>query len=106
MTSLRVKDGTGRPPGPGRNGGRDFRREKRSNATHASTSGPDARLYRKGDGQRRRSCFMGHALRANRNGPAHAPLRHATGTAEREATLKALDRRRRASRITLGADEA
>jgi hypothetical protein len=31
-----------------RDGERDFRGEKRSNATHASTTDPDARLFRKG----------------------------------------------------------
>ena len=50
MKSFRPKDGGGDPPDGGRNGERDFRGEKRSNATHASTSDPDARLYRKGNG--------------------------------------------------------
>ncbi len=49
---------------------------------------------------------MGHVLMENRNGLAvDAVLTHATGTAEREATLTMLDRRRR-RRITLGADKA
>lgn len=52
MKSFRPKDGSGEPPGPGRNGDRDFHGEKRSNETHASTSDPEARLYRKGNGQR------------------------------------------------------
>lgn len=116
MKSFRPKDGSGEPPGPGRNGERNFRREKRSNVTHASTTDPDARLYRKGDGQGSRLCFMGHVLMENRNGLAvDATLTHATGTAEREATLTMLDRRRRGGRkqggrtprrITLGADKA
>ena len=52
MKSFRPKDG-GEPPksGGGRNADADFRGEKRSNETHASTSDPDARLYRKADGQ-------------------------------------------------------
>ena len=45
MKSFRPKDGSGEPPGPGRNGDRDFRGEKRSNETHASTTDPDARLF-------------------------------------------------------------
>lgn len=116
MKSFRPKDGSGEPPGPGRNGGRNFRREKRSNVTHASVTDPDARLYRKGDGQSSRLCFMGHALMENRNGlVVDATLTHATGTAEREATLLMLDRQRRnrgdgrkesGRRITLGADKA
>jgi len=68
MKSFRPKDGSGEPPGPGRNGERNFHKEKRSNQTHASTTDPDARLYRKADGQPSRLCFMGHVLMENRNG--------------------------------------
>lgn len=46
MNSFQPTDGSGPPSGPGRNGERDFHGEKRSNETHASTSDPDARLYR------------------------------------------------------------
>lgn len=107
MKSFRPKDGSGAPPGPGRNGERDFRKEKRSNATHASTTDPDARLYRKADGRESRLCFMGHVLMENRNGlVVDAMLTEATGTAEREAALAMLDRRKAARRITLGADKA
>jgi transposase len=107
MKSFRPKDGSGEPPGPGRNGERNFRQETRSNETHASTTDPDARLYRKADGRGSRLCFMGHVLMENRNGLAvDAALTHATGTAEREATLAMLDRRRSRRRITLGADKA
>jgi hypothetical protein len=46
MKSFRAKDGPGgddgEPPEGGRNGERDFRKEKRSNETHASTTDPDA----------------------------------------------------------------
>lgn len=106
IKSFRPKDGSGDPPGPGRNGERDFKREKRSNETHASTSDPDAKLYRKGDGQPARLCYMGHTLMENRNGLlVDARLTLATGTAEREAALEMLDRRRRSRRITLGADK-
>ncbi len=83
MKSFRPKDGSGEPPSPGRNGEADFRKTKRSNATHASTTDKDARLYRKGDGQESRLCYLGHALMENRNGlmvAAEATL--ATGTAE------------------------
>ena len=44
-------NGPGEPPPPGRNREADFRKTKRSNATHASTTDKDARLYRKGAGQ-------------------------------------------------------
>jgi transposase len=46
--SFRPKDGSGEPPGPGRNGEQDFHGERRTNDTHTSITDPDARLYRKG----------------------------------------------------------
>jgi transposase len=107
MKSFRPKDGSGEPPGPGRNGERNFRKERRSNETHASTTDRDARLYRKADGRGSRLCFIAHVLMENRNGLAvDAALTHATGTAEREATLAMLDRRKSRHWITLGADKA
>jgi transposase len=108
MKSFQPRDGSGEPPGPGRNGERNFHKEKRSNETHASTTDPDARLYRKADGRESKLCFMGHVVMENRNGLAvDASLSLATGTAEREATLDMLDRRSKTSRrITLGADKA
>ena len=51
MKSFRPKDGSGSPPDGGRNGERDFHKEKRSNKSHRSLTDPQARLYRKGDGQ-------------------------------------------------------
>jgi transposase len=116
MKSFRPKDGSGHPPDAGRNGERDFHGEKRSNDTHASTTDPEARLYRKGNGRESMLCYMGPALMENRNGLAVAgTATHATGTAEREAALALIDRPRRrrlrrairrAGRITLGADKA
>lgn len=115
MKSFQPKDGGGGSSGPGRNGERNFRGERRSNETHASTTDPDARLYRKGNGRESVLCYMGHALMENRNGLAVAgTVTHATGTAEREAALALISRpqrRRRArrpirrrGRVTLGAD--
>ena len=57
------------PDGPGgRNAEVDFRGEKRTNSTHASTTDPDAMLYRKSLGTGARLCYMGHVLMENRNG--------------------------------------
>jgi transposase len=108
MKSFQPKDGSGDPPTGGRNGERNFHREKRSNETHESTTDPDAKLYRKGDGQESRLCYMGHVLMENRNGLAVAgDVTQATGTAEREAALTLIDNHRPAEqRITLGADKA
>jgi transposase len=102
-------DGSDGDGGSGRNAERNFHGEKRSNETHASTTDPEAKLYRKGDGQPARLCYMGHALMENRHGLAvggGATL--ATGMAERDAALALVDQRRGASRrrITLGADKA
>ena len=107
LKSFRPKDGSGEPPGPGRNGERDFHGEKRSNATHASTTDPEAKLYRKGNGQSSRMTFMGHVLMENRHGlVVAATLTQATGTAEREAALALVDGLNPKGRITLGADKA
>jgi len=94
--------------GPGRNAERNFHREKRSNETHQSTTDPEARLYKKGDGQPAKLCYMGHALMENRHGLAvGGGISQATGTAERETALELIDGRGRARRrITLGADKA
>ncbi|GAB6053067.1 IS5 family transposase [Magnetospira thiophila] len=107
MKSFRPKDGGDPPPGPGRNGERDFRGEKRSNQTHASTTDPDAKLYRKANGQSSRMAFMGHVLMENRNSlVVGAMVTRATGTAEREAALSLVDGLAAKGRITLGADKA
>lgn len=111
MKSFQPKDGSGEPPPAGRNGERNFRKEKRSNDTHVSTTDPDAQLFRKGDGQSSRLCFMGHAQMENRNGLiADCELTKASGTAERGAALTMVRRSRktrnrivRRSRVTLGA---
>ena len=107
MKSFRPKDGGGEPPSDGRNGERDFHGEKSSNETHASTTDPDARLYKKATGQASKLCHMGHVVMENRNGlVVDGVLTLATGVAEREAALTMLDRRASRRRITLGADKA
>ena len=107
MKSFRSKEGGDDdvPPG-GRNSERDFRGERRSYATQAPVTDADARLYRKGNGQSRRLCFMGHFLMENSNALiVDAALIGATGTAEREAALAMLGRRRKRRRIRRGADK-
>jgi hypothetical protein len=107
MKSFKAKDGSGAPPDPGRNGERDFHGEKPSNATHASSTDPEAQLYRKGRGKEAKLSFMGHALMENRSGLiVAATLTKATGTAEREAAEAMIVRHSPgARRITLGADK-
>ena len=108
IKSFRRKDGSDNDSeGSGRNADRNFHREKRSNETHQSTTDPDARLYKKGDGQPAKLYYMGHALMENRHGLAvGGGVSQATGTAEREKALELVDDRRgRRRRITLGADK-
>ena len=91
-----------------RNAEVDFRGEKRSNATHASTTDPDARLYKKSPGTGAMLCFMGHALMENRNGLiVQGDLTRADGYAERKAALDMIHRQSPGStrRLTLGADK-
>ncbi len=59
--------GTDQGPGSG-NGWTDFKGQKRTNDTHASTTDPEAKLVRKGDGKEARLCFGGHATMENRHG--------------------------------------
>ena len=110
MKSFKPKRRGDEPPadGGGRNGQADFHGQSRSNETHASTSDPDARLYRKGPGQEAKLCFMGHALMENRNGlVVDACLTPADGHAERIAALHMIEPRAdRPHAITLAADKA
>jgi transposase len=105
--SFQPKDGSGDPPAPGSNGEADFRGQKRSNETHASTTDPDARLFKKAAGQASRLCHMGHVLMENRNGlVVEAVLTQATGKAEREAACEMVGSFAGKHRVTLGADKA
>jgi transposase len=89
--------------------GADFRGQKRSNETHASTTDPESRLYRKAAGREARLCYMGHVTMENRHGLAVAGVvAKADGTAERRASQAMLKAKRKAvgHRITVGADKA
>jgi transposase len=46
----------------------DFKGEKRRNATHQSTTDPEARLYKKAAGQEAKLCYGLHVLMENRHG--------------------------------------
>ena len=101
-------DPPGAEPPAGRNVEVDFRGERRGNATHASTTDPAARLYRKGRGREAKLCFMGHALMENRNGIiVDACVTQADGGAERNAAVAMVELLAdKPGRITLGADKA
>ncbi len=106
--SFRRKDGSDddNPDGTGRNAGRNFQGEKRTNDTHASTTDPEARMYRKSNAHPAKLCYAGHVLMENRNGlVVDAMVTQATGFSEREAALEMIGRVP-GGRATLGADKA
>jgi transposase len=105
--SFRPKDEGGGPgSGDAQGTERDFHGERRKNDTHASTTDPESRLYRKGRGKEARLCFMGHVITENRNGLVVATeTTLAMGTAERDASEKMMKRVKRKRRSTLGGDK-
>jgi len=85
IKSFQPKDEPPQTPN-GRNEERDFHGKKLKNDTHASTTDPAARLYKKGKGKEAKLSYMGHALMENRNGLIIDVIAtQATGTAERDA---------------------
>ena len=106
LKSFRARDGSDEPPCPGRNGQRDFHGEKRKNDTHASTTDPDAKLYRKSSNTAAKLSYIGHALAENRHGLiVEADATKATSRAERETALAMIERHDPGSerRLTLAA---
>jgi len=107
MKSLVSKDGSDEPPSAGRNGERDFHGERRSNQTHASTTDPEAKLYKKGKGKEAKLSYIGNIMTENRNGfVVQAQLRQVSGTVERNTATEMIVRHSPgAKRITVGADK-
>jgi hypothetical protein len=100
--SFRPKDGSG-------GDGVDFHGQKRKNDTHASTTDPESRLYRKANGREAKLSYMGHVTMENRHGLAVAGVvTEANGTAERRASEQMLqsERAKAGHRITVGQDKA
>lgn len=86
LKSFKPKEGDPPPTdGDPGNPSVDFHGEQRRNATHRSTTDPEARLLRKGKGKEAKLVFMAHALMENRHGLlVDFQVTEATGTAERE----------------------
>lgn len=105
--SFKPKDGT--PPRSGNDGTGmvNFRGEKRTNATHASSTDPEAKLMRKGKGQPAKLSFGAHALMENRNGFLVDVVITDATLAEPKAAAQLVDRRRKARQnmSTLGGDK-
>jgi transposase len=109
LKSFKPKDGSNdHPPDDPGNPTVDFHGERRSNATHESTTDPEARLAKKGAGKEAKLCYSGHALMENRNGMlVDFQIAQANGRAERRAAIEMVEQNLPGtSRITLGADKA
>jgi transposase len=86
--------------------GTGSRGETLLNDTHASTTDPDARKYRKSRGAAFKLVHMGHVLSENRNGLAvGVRVTVANPKAERETALDLLRARRGKGRKTVGGDK-
>src|SRR6266480_949736 len=84
----------------------NFHGEHRSNATHQSTTDPEALLARKGKGKEAKLSYTGHVLMENRHGLAvNCCVTQATGRAEPEAALAMIEELPGWQRVTLGADK-
>lgn len=107
MKSFVRKDGgTPTPEDASRNPTVNFKGEKRSNETHASTTDPEARLYKKAQGDKAKLGYLGHALMENRSGlVVDVETTLANGTAEREAAKQMLKRTISRAGSTVGADK-
>jgi len=106
--SFRPKDGPDDPSGGGgRNADRNFHGQPRANDTHASTTDPQAKLYKKTHGTPAKLCYLGHAVSENRHGLiVDVRVSEANGFAERATALQMLQSLRGSRRCTVGADKA
>jgi transposase len=94
------------PPDDPGNPSIDCRGERRTHATHASTTAPEARLYNKAKGQEAKLAYRGPVLMENRPGwVVDTRVTQATGTAAREAALALAEAMPGQQRVTLGADK-
>lgn len=104
--SFRPKGAPEHPPDDPGNPTVNFHGKTRTNDTHASTTDPEARLYRKSLGKEAKLCYAGHVLMDNRHGLAvDVEVTMATGRSEWEAGLRMIQKSVRGRRITLGGDK-
>ena len=106
--SFKRKEGSDQqPPDDPGNPTVDFHGERRSNATHQSTTDPEARLAKKGAGKEAKLSFAGHVLMENRNGIAvNGCVTLAEGRAEVEAAVAMVEEIPGQHRVTVGGDKA
>jgi IS5 family transposase len=104
--SFRPRDEEPPTPGGG-NPPENFHGHPRRNATHQSTTDPDARLYKKARGREARLGYLGHVLMEQRSGLiVNATVTPADGYGERDAALVMIERRPGRHRLTVAADKA
>ncbi len=105
--SFQPKDRPRRPPDDPKNPTVNFHGDVRRNDTHASTTDPDARLYKKAVGREAKLGYLAHVLTENRHGfIVDTAVTAATGTAERDAAIVMLgDLPLTTRRLTVGADK-
>ncbi|HVP52317.1 MAG TPA: IS5 family transposase [Terriglobales bacterium] len=106
VKSFQPKDEQRQPPDDPGNPTVNFHGERRSNDTHESTTDPEAKLARKGQGKEAKLSYSGNLLVENRNGLiVNAMAWEATGTAERDTALLMLEQVPGDGRITVGGDK-
>jgi len=106
LKSFQRKDQESQPPDDPGNPTVNFHGERRSNETHESTTDPDARLARKGNGKEAKLSYNANLLVENRNGLiVTTEVFQANGTAERDAALVMLEQIPGENRVTVGADK-
>jgi transposase len=94
------------PPDGGGNPTVNFHGQRRRNATHRSTTDPDARLYKKAQGREAHLGYLGHVLMEHRSGLiVRATVTPADGYGERDAALVMLESIPGQHRITVAADK-
>jgi transposase len=97
----------GPPPAGGSNPPVDFHGDRRRNATHQSTTDPDARLYKKAVGREARLGYLGHVLMEHRSGLlVNTMVTPADGYGERDAALVMVAAVPGRHRITVAGDKA
>jgi hypothetical protein len=107
LKSFRPKDAPPPEAGSGRHPEVDCHGERRLHLTHASTTDPEARLFRKGKGTEAKLGFLGQVLRENRHGLIITPrLTAATGTAARDTAAGLVGDLPGRHRLTGGGDQA
>jgi IS5 family transposase len=83
----------------------NFHGQRRTNATHHSSTDPDARLYKKACGREARLGYLGHVLMEHRSGLiVKTPVTPADGYGERDAALVMIEGLPGRHRVTVAAD--